>query len=177
LLPMVTLPKFTLVGLAAICPTWRAFPLPPRCSPCGEFESLAVTEIFPLEAPVDVGAKLTVNEALAPAARVSGTASPIMLYAGSLTVACEIVAAAFPLLVIETVCVEVLPTVTSPKSTAVGLSTREAVGGGDATGGCDTKAPVLPQPMLSTAAIAAMTAVQLRTTCELPTRTTSSHLR
>lgn len=132
LLPTVTLPKFTLAGLAASCATVRALPLPPRCSPCGEFEALLVRVTSPLELPVDVGAKVTVNDALAPADKVNGVASPPTLYGGeALTLSCEIVALALPLFVMETDFVDVLPTVTSPKSRVVGLSAREAEGAGD----------------------------------------------
>lgn len=79
LLPTVTLPKLTLAGLALTWPVFFALPLPPRCTPCGELESLAVRVISPLDAPTDDGAKVTVNEPVAPAARVCGSVKPAML--------------------------------------------------------------------------------------------------
>jgi hypothetical protein len=74
--PMVTLPKFALVGLTLNCGTGAAAPVPVSDRFVGEFEAVLPSETFPLAAPVAVGAKFTMNDVEAPAARVSGSPNP-----------------------------------------------------------------------------------------------------
>ena len=76
MLPMVTLPKLAPVGLTLNCGAAAAVPFPVSEMFVGEFEAVLTTETFPLAAPVAEGAKFTMKEVDAPAANVSGNATP-----------------------------------------------------------------------------------------------------
>jgi len=69
LLPTVTVPKLTLVGLAAIC-GW--VPVPLSAIVAGGLGALLVIEILPGALPADVGAKVTVKVKFAPALMLVG---------------------------------------------------------------------------------------------------------
>jgi hypothetical protein len=79
LLPTVTLPKFMLAGLALSCAIGAAAPVPPNVTLAGELEALLRTETLPVARPVEDGAKVTVSEAVAPAANVAGIVMPLTL--------------------------------------------------------------------------------------------------
>ena len=62
-LPIVTLPKAALAGLALnveLCVT----PLPERVIDCGDPAALSVKEMLPIPAPVAVGANCALNDTL-----------------------------------------------------------------------------------------------------------------
>jgi hypothetical protein len=63
LLPTVTLPKLTLVGLAEIC---GCVPVPLRAIFRGEAGALLVTDTLPLELAAVVGVNVTLNEVVWP---------------------------------------------------------------------------------------------------------------
>jgi len=90
LLPVCTVPKLRLVGLA---------PRLPGVTPVAEtailsvgLEPLLVTAIFPLTAPAEFGANTTLNVGLLwPAVNVRGRVRPFTLRPVPVTVVCEIV--------------------------------------------------------------------------------------
>ena len=87
----------------------------------GEPAELLLTEMLPELLPADAGVNCATRAALAPALIVWGRASPLMLNPGPEGVADEIVNAAFPELVSVMLCEELLPTLTLPKLTLVGV--------------------------------------------------------
>jgi hypothetical protein len=118
LLPTATLPKLALVGLAVSCPS---SPVPLSAIAVGEPEALLPTAILPEVLPANVGTNCTANVTLTPSLIVSGKPSPVMLNPAPDNVADEIVSAAVPELVSVIFCEELLPTLTLPKFTVVGL--------------------------------------------------------
>jgi len=76
LLPTLTLLKFVLAGFAVSCASGVAAPVPVRAKIFVELKVL-INDTLPLAGPEVVGAKITVNEVLAPAANVSGRLSPL----------------------------------------------------------------------------------------------------
>ncbi len=76
LLPTAIEPKFTLAGLAPSCP---CVPVPDKAIAAGEPAALLTTEILPVAAPADVGAKVAVNDELPPALMFIGIVAPLML--------------------------------------------------------------------------------------------------
>jgi hypothetical protein len=115
LLPTVTEPK-----LAANVPM-AAAPVPANGTVVVGFEALLTNEKLPVMPPAAVGANFTVKDALCPAASVTGNAGPLTLNPLPVAVALEIVTLAVPA-VTETVCELLLPTVTLPKLSEVGLA-------------------------------------------------------
>ena len=77
LLPTFTLPKLMLVGLTLSTPC--AVPVPVRLMVRFGFEPLLVMATLPVGLPADCGAKTTLNDLFAPAARVNGTVTPLTL--------------------------------------------------------------------------------------------------
>jgi hypothetical protein len=77
LLPTCKLPKFN--GAALRVP--GVTPAPERGTPKAELEALLVTARVALLLPADCGENTTLNDALAPAARVMGKLRPLTLYA------------------------------------------------------------------------------------------------
>jgi hypothetical protein len=75
LLPTLTFPKLTLVGLAPSC-TLTAAPLPLSGIVVGEVGALLTKARLPVALPVAVGAKLTVKVAELPGSTVSGRLRP-----------------------------------------------------------------------------------------------------
>jgi hypothetical protein len=88
----------------------------------GEFGALLASEIEPLTAPAEVGAKATLNEVLPPELIVTGVVRPWMLKPVPVTEADVIVTAAVPPLVSVIGVVFVLPVVTLPNATDVGFA-------------------------------------------------------
>jgi hypothetical protein len=111
LLPTPTEPKFTLAGLAPSCP---CVPVPDSAIEAGEPGALLTTDMLPLAAPADVGAKVAVNEALLPAPIFIGIVAPLMLNPAPDTVVCVTVRVALPEFVRVIVCGALLPTATLP---------------------------------------------------------------
>ena len=72
-------------------------------------EALLVIETLPFALPLDCGAKVVLNVALCPAARVKGKLSPVTLKPDPVAVACEIVRLDPPELVKVSDCVWLLP--------------------------------------------------------------------
>ena len=79
LLPTVTLPKFTLVGLTLNCRTGAAVPVPLRETLEGELDALLTIDTLPVVLPVVEGANVTVNVAVTPGANVAGSVRPLTL--------------------------------------------------------------------------------------------------
>jgi hypothetical protein len=77
LLPTLTLPKLKLAGLGDRVPSVTA--VPETGTVRVVFEASLVTVRFPLALPAASGAKTTLKDLLAPAARVNGTVTPLTL--------------------------------------------------------------------------------------------------
>ena len=84
---------------------------------------------MPPEVPVADGANFATNELVAPAARVSGSVTPLTLYAAPVILICETVILALPMLLTTTDFVDELPTATLPKSKEDGFKDSTADGG------------------------------------------------
>ena len=76
--PALIEPKARLEGVAETV-TVAATPVPLRLTVVGELGALLVMETLPGSEPAVVGAKVTVNVALWPAAMVAGVESPLTL--------------------------------------------------------------------------------------------------
>lgn len=122
LLPIATLPSERLdgFGLSVPCDT----PVPATGILRLGFEPLDVMVMFPLAVPVVAGAKVTLNEALCPAASVTGSERPLKVNPVTLTDAAEIVTLVPPLLVRVSDWLLLVPTVTLPKLMLLGLGER-----------------------------------------------------
>jgi len=122
LLPIATLPRERLdgFGLSVPCDT----PFPETGMLKLEFDALDVTVMFPLAAPVVVGAKATVNDALCPGARAAGSERPERLNPVPLTDAAEIVTLVPPLLRRVSDWLLLVPMVTLPRPMLLGLGER-----------------------------------------------------
>jgi len=118
--PIVTLPKATLVGLAVNAPA--ATPVPDTGIVSVEFVAFDVTVRLPLTAPADVGANETVKVALCPALIVTGVVIPLTLNPAPVIPTCVTDTLVPPVLVMVSDWVPVLPTVTLPIATLVGLA-------------------------------------------------------
>lgn len=117
--PVATEPKATTEGLAPICP---CTPVPDSETAAGEPGALLTIETLPVAAPATVGAKVALNEALAPALIVIGSEAPLTLYPGPDGFNCVTVSVAFPGLDSETVCEVLLPTAAFPKLRLAGFT-------------------------------------------------------
>ena len=89
-------------------------PVPDKAIAAGEPGALLTTEILPLAAPADAGAKVAVNDALLPALMLIGIVAPLMLKPVPEAVACVTVRVALPELVKVIVWGALLPTATLP---------------------------------------------------------------
>ena len=76
LVPVVTLPKAALEGVAEIC-GWA--PVPVSAMDKGEFDALLTSEMVPVALLLVVGANCAVNVEVCPALIVRGVASPLMV--------------------------------------------------------------------------------------------------
>ena len=87
LLPTLTLPKLRLAGLGESIPAVTAVPETGTVSVA--LEASLVTVRLPVGLPADCGAKTTLNDLLAPAARVNGTVTPLTVKPVPVTATCE----------------------------------------------------------------------------------------
>ena len=108
LLPTRTLPNAGLVGFAVSVPS--VTPVPVRGMLKLGFEPLEVMLTLPLEPPLTVGSKRTVNDVLWSAVKVKGKDRPLKLNPAPLAVAAEIVRLDPPVLVSVSDKLELLPT-------------------------------------------------------------------
>lgn len=88
----------------------------------GELEALLTTETLPDTLLVIAGANCTLRVLHCPAGSVSGKVSPLTVKPAPLTPAWETVRLVLPELLMETVCVLLVPTSTSPKLTLAGVA-------------------------------------------------------
>lgn len=116
--PVVTLPKLKEVGLAETAP--GATPLPERATLA--FPAFDETLTLPFAAPVAVGANVTEKLADWPAFNVTGNVKPLTLYPEPVAEMAETVTALPPefVIVLDMLCL--LPVITFPKLSAVGLA-------------------------------------------------------
>lgn len=120
LLPRMTLPKSRLVGFApneSVAET----PVPLTGMDNGDPEVLFVSDTVPFTSPADAGEKTTLNDEFLPAAIDVGSVRPLMLTPAPVALAAEIVSVAVPLFVTVIVCELLVPVVTFPNPTVVGL--------------------------------------------------------
>jgi hypothetical protein len=89
-------------------------PVPDKAIVAGEPGALLTTEMLPVAAPVDAGAKIAANEALLPALMFIGIVVPLMLNPVPEAIAWVTVSVALPEFVRVIVWGELLPTVTLP---------------------------------------------------------------
>jgi hypothetical protein len=98
----------------------RTAPVPESATVSGEFVALLITVTLPGRLPVEVGANMTLKEVDCPAARLSGSAIPLVLNPPPLALICEMETLEFPVFEIVTLCVALVPVVRLPKLSAVG---------------------------------------------------------
>ena len=96
--PSLTLPKLRLAGLTESVVV-EVMPVPLRATVAGELEALLMMESEPETAPAAVGAYCTLKLALWLGAIFKGTLRLPMLKPEPVTVACETVSVALPVLV------------------------------------------------------------------------------
>ena len=116
--PSVTLPKLMLVGFVVSCP---CVPVPLSEMVVGELDASLMSETLPVALPAAVGAKVAVKDVLCPVVRVRGSVRPLIENPLPVTLAWVIVRLAVPELLKLTVRLLVVPTLTLPKLTLVGL--------------------------------------------------------
>jgi hypothetical protein len=120
-LPMLTLPKLRVVGLATSI--WvTATPFPLRAIVSGEFGASLASETDPESLPVEPGEKTALNVLLWPAGSDRGTAIPLMLKPVPATVACDMATLALPVFDSLIVCELLFPKTTFPKLTVAELA-------------------------------------------------------
>jgi hypothetical protein len=101
-------------------------PVPDKPIAMGEFGALLVTvTLAPLTAPGAAGANVTVRVADCPVVSTVPLEMPVALNPAPVTVTPEIVTFAFPLLAIDVVKEELLPSFTFPKLKLVGLAASD----------------------------------------------------
>jgi hypothetical protein len=123
LLPTATLPRLRVAGVTVSCPA-VVVPVPDRVTDRLEFDASDVSDTVPVAAPADFGLNMTLNDALSPAASLSGRINPLILKAEPVTGACVIVRLDPPTLVRVSDLVALVLTFTLPKLRVVraGLS-------------------------------------------------------
>ena len=131
--PTTTLPKLALEGVR-LMPACRPVPLTAiTVLPPTEF----VTVTFPETVSAAVGLNATVSVCVCPGVKVSGVVTPLVVTSFALTVTCEIVTFAVPLLVSVTLLELVVPALTLPKARLVGFADSDTV-------------PAVPLPLSAT---------------------------
>lgn len=129
-LPVVTVPKLTLAGFAAIC---ACVPVPLKATlNVGSAPLLvAATAMLPLALFVFVGVNCAVNVVLCPALRLTGSVIPVTLNPVPLALTPVTLSLAVPEFVTVTTCFAVVPTATPPNETVAGLMVKAAVPAAD----------------------------------------------
>ena len=117
--PTVSLPKLTVVGLIVSCPAWGA-PVPLRAMAVGEVGALLTNERLPDTLPDVVGAKLTVMAPDPPAAMLMGREMPTVPKLAPVTFIAVTESAALPVFEMVNDCFPVLPTLTLPNARLLG---------------------------------------------------------
>lgn len=117
--PTTTFPKLALLGVTESC---GCTPVPDSAMVVGELVALLNTVTLPVKPPEVAGPKITLNVALCPAVNVSGGVRPLVPKPAPETLTWDMLTLEFPVLVIVTACVAVLPTSTFPKLTFAGLT-------------------------------------------------------
>jgi hypothetical protein len=115
--PTAMLPKLTLEGVTESC---DCVPVPLKEIVAGELVALLTTVTLPDKVPVEVGAKLTLNDVDWPAARLSGSVIPLVVKPVPVTLTCEIETLEFPVLEIVMLCVALEPVARLPKLSEAG---------------------------------------------------------
>jgi hypothetical protein len=95
-------------------------PVPESATTSGEFVALLTTVTLPVRLPAEAGANATLKEVDCPAARLSGSAIPVVVKPAPLALICEMETLEFPVLEIVTFCVAVVPVVRLPKLNEAG---------------------------------------------------------
>jgi len=121
LLPSFTFPKLRVEGLAPSDKVAVA-PMPDRLITSGEGVPFVVSVMLPVTVAADDGVKTALKVALPPAAIVVDVERPVSVKPVPDTVTCENVRVAFPVFSSVIVCELLVPTVTVPKVTLVGLA-------------------------------------------------------
>jgi hypothetical protein len=119
-LPVCTLPKLTVDGLAVSAP--GVVPLPESAIAREAFDALLLTLTPPVTAPLVCGANAIVKLVLCPAARVSGKVIPLTVNPEPVAVTCEMFTLDPPELVSVSDAVWLFPVCTLPKLTVEGLA-------------------------------------------------------
>ena len=117
--PICTVPKFRLDGAEVNDPVVTAVAV--RGIASTAFDASLLTDNDPLAAPPEVGVKVTLNEALWPAARVAGSPGPLIVKPAPETLACDTVTFAVPVLTMVADAFSGWPTCTLPKLMLDGL--------------------------------------------------------
>jgi hypothetical protein len=117
--PVVTLPKAAVVGVAANC---GCVPVPLREMVSGELGALLTTVIVPVALPAVLGPNTALNVAALPAAIATGVVIPVVLKPVPETITDEIVTVAVPPFVRLMVCELFVPVATLPNAAAVGVA-------------------------------------------------------
>jgi len=120
-LPTGSFPKLRLVGVAVSIRV-AVIPLPFIASVRLLFVALLVIVAFAANEPMAVGAKISVQFAVAPAARTKGVVIPLRVKAGLLEDQVEIVTPAVPVFFSCTACDTLDPNGTLPKLTLLGVA-------------------------------------------------------
>ncbi len=125
LFPVVTVPKFTLEGLAAI---FACVPIPLRATVVVGSEPLLVAaiEMLPVMLLIVVGANCAVKLALFPASKVKGRVMPLTLKPVPVALMAVTFSLAVPEFVTVTTCFPELPTAMPPNETGLGFTDNEA---------------------------------------------------
>jgi hypothetical protein len=121
LLSSATFPKLRVVGLAPRDNAAEA-PVPDRLITRGEGAPFVVSVMAPLTVVAKDGVKTALKVVLPPAAIVVDVERPVWVKAPPVTAICENVRGALPLFASAIVCELLLPIVTVPKVTLVGLA-------------------------------------------------------
>lgn len=121
-LPTAMFPKEMVLGVAVTAALLAFAPFPFRPTLVGEFFALLVIEKAPIASPAIVGANATFRMALCPAFSGADGLLPTKEKPVPLIEICEMSTAVLPAFVKLTGWVDLLPSVTSPKSTVAALT-------------------------------------------------------
>ena len=122
-LPATTFPKLRLVGFGVIWPC--VTPTPDRGTVSVVLLASDVIVRLPLLLPADAGVNTALKVVLCPAFRLTGSVGPLKVNPVPVTAAFEIVTVEPPELVTTTATDLLLPSVTLPKTTLLGLAVNE----------------------------------------------------